>query len=142
MFDLIQNNFIKKVRELINSGETDIPMNLIIERNRQLKLIIEDSSYQRFNPQLPAELTSSLQQTRLPSSSTGENLGENKAQQVVQTPTGKKDKNHRRWHDFIPEDDNSSNWRCAPAAFEANFGNHARGKENKAMFVKIRVGHH
>ena len=40
MFDLIQNNFIKKVRELINSGETDIPMNLIIERNRQLKLII------------------------------------------------------------------------------------------------------
>ena len=140
MFDLVQNMFIKKVRELVLRGETEIPMNLIVERNKQLKRIIEDCSYYKFDPPLPAELTSSLQQTRLSLSSTGGNLGGNEAQQVVQSPSGKKNKNHRRWHEVIPEDDNSNNWRCA--AYDDHFGDHARGKENKATFAKILVNHH
>ena len=144
-FDLIQNIFIKNVRKLIISDETDIPTNLIIERNRRLKLIFEDISYGKFNPDLPAELTSSMQQARLPSSSTGGNLGGNNTQQVGQTPPGppgKRNKNHRRWFSVIPEDDNSSNWRCTPAVFQTHFGDHARGKANNATFAKIRVGHH
>ena len=144
-FDLTQNIFIKNVRKLVISGETEIPSNLIFERNRRLKLIFEDISYGKFNPDLPAELTSSRQQARLPSSSTGGNLGGNNTQQLGQTPPGppgKKNRNYRLWFSVKPEDDNSSNWHCTPAVFQTKFGNHARGKENNATFAKIRVGHH
>ena len=145
MFDLIQNIFIKNVRILVNSGETEIPSNLIFERNRRLKLIFEDCSYGKFHVDLPAELTSSIQQARLPSSSTGGNLGGNNTQQLGQPPPGppgKRNRNHRKWYGVIPEDDNSTNWRCTPAVFQTHFGNHARGKANNATFAKIRVGHH